>query len=1219
MLQRIYNFIRNFEAIMLSVVMVFSLFLPVVSNAAWLPSVQYSISTHRTGQPANHELKFKTSSGVDSPTDTITINLSAFTFGLVGVGDIDIFHGPTTGLENIDLHAAAPGINTWGIGIAGGIITLTPPANAGPGTVPANNYIVMRVGTNAVGGINRLTNPGTVGQVNMSIAGGFGDQSQFAQYINDDRVLVHGTVPSTTTPPTPTTTPPGGGPGCTSVPGISNIQVINITPNSARITWDTAASSNSIVDYGLTVAYGNVVSNSDLVLSHAIDLTGLSPSTTYHFRVSSVSLCGLSEAGGDFTFTTLSSEPLLIANVSCSNITDTSFNVVWDTNRPADSRVEYGKTPGLGNDSYSANLVTNHLQPLTGLDINTIYYYRVISYDVNGFGATSTVVSCQTLPDTTPPTNVFFTAVPDCDSVNLNWTHSPEADFAGVRVMRKLGGYPLGPYDGVLVYDGMATSLTDPALPNDITYYYAAYAYDTNGNFSSGSLSAATPVCPPVLPPTTTPPVPPPTTTPPVPPIPPPSTTTLPLLPAPPILPPLCTTTYPVSLTAPPVRAYYGSEGTLLLEPDAGGIRGVIANETVLLRIPATTLGQQLYAVTALINGQVYSLNLSSNGTEYSGTFPAPASGYFTVNFTLGFSDCGVAGYSDEFIVMPPGDVVEAELGIAINPVPDATVTLYHYVNGEWVIWNGAPYGQQNPTLTNENGGFIFHVPNGRYYAEAAKVGYIVQRTPVMDIERNAFGGHIELIKIPPPLMLTTCEIDCSKVSYEIYIINPDGTERRMNTVYAEALDQGNGIVLYRFEDKGLDFDYNDVLIQVDRSNCEHLQFTVLKTNAVWHHQIRARIFYEEVFRQEYVLTYDSHAAYGKTLTLDLTGNTDLCEEPITTVPQFEAIPLQMEFIMLTGFDFLQDLELTQELESFIMPLLLGVSVINLATALSLFNLLTYLQFIFTQPILLFGRLRKRRWGVIYNSLSKQPVELAIVRLLHHETKMTVQTKVTDKEGRYIFKANRGSYVIEVVKPKHEFPTQYLANEKDDVIFPNIYHGEVIHLDSDGVIALNIPIDPVQAVEMPRSIVYRRLFKRIQHFIALLSVILSLIAFVISPTWFIGLVLIVQVGFYLLFRQLALPAQAEPWGRVYDQKTNKPINQAIVRIFDKKFNKLLDTQITNSKGRYGFFAEHNVYYITVEKQGYLKYISQDLDMGSREQTVIDLNVPLQRAQSEQSK
>jgi hypothetical protein len=104
-----------------------------------------------------------------------------------------------------------------------------------------------------------------------------------------------------------------------------------------------------------------------------------------------------------------------------------------------------------------------------------------------------------------------------------------------------------------------------------------------------------------------------------------------------------------------------------------------------------------------------------------------------------------------------------------------------------------------------------------------------------------------------------------------------------------------------------------------------------------------------------------------------------------------------------------------------------------------------------------------------------------------------------------------------------------------------------------------------------------------------------------------------QIATYALFRRLAIPAAPKRWGIVYDSDGKIPLAKAIVRIFDKKFNKLLETQITSKDGTYGFFAAKGHYYLTAEKPGYERYLSADLDLTKAEDTYIDHRFSLKRA------
>src|SRR3972149_235895 len=58
----------------------------------------------------------------------------------------------------------------------------------------------------------------------------------------------------------------------------------------------------------------------------------------------------------------------------------------------------------------------------------------------------------------TPPAPSNFKAAPGNGQVSLTWTNPTNADFAGVKVVRKTGGYPASVTDGTSVYTGTGTS-----------------------------------------------------------------------------------------------------------------------------------------------------------------------------------------------------------------------------------------------------------------------------------------------------------------------------------------------------------------------------------------------------------------------------------------------------------------------------------------------------------------------------------------------------------------------------------------------------------------------------------------------------------------------------------------------------------------------------------------------------------------------------------------
>ena len=87
-------------------------------------------------------------------------------------------------------------------------------------------------------------------------------------------------------------------------PIISSIGTSNLTDTSVIIRWTTDENSNSAIDYGTNASYGNIVSNSTMVLNHVLSLTNLTPATTYHYRVRSRNNTGLQTNSANLTFTT---------------------------------------------------------------------------------------------------------------------------------------------------------------------------------------------------------------------------------------------------------------------------------------------------------------------------------------------------------------------------------------------------------------------------------------------------------------------------------------------------------------------------------------------------------------------------------------------------------------------------------------------------------------------------------------------------------------------------------------------------------------------------------------------------------------------------------------------------------------------------------------------------------------------------------------------------
>jgi uncharacterized lipoprotein YddW (UPF0748 family) len=165
-------------------------------------------------------------------------------------------------------------------------------------------------------------------------------------------------------------------------PLISSVRVSGIKAVSAVVSWATNTPAGSTVFYGTTGAYGSQAGSSEPVTSHRVELTGLTPDTTYHFQVASANAFGTA-ASEEFTFHTSGSPK--ISAVLATGIGSSSATVQWQTDVPADSLVEYGLTQSYGSSSPLDEVdVTAHTVSLSGLQANTTYHYRVRSANEAG-------------------------------------------------------------------------------------------------------------------------------------------------------------------------------------------------------------------------------------------------------------------------------------------------------------------------------------------------------------------------------------------------------------------------------------------------------------------------------------------------------------------------------------------------------------------------------------------------------------------------------------------------------------------------------------------------------------------------------------------------------------------------------------------------------------------------------------------------------------------
>jgi hypothetical protein len=86
---------------------------------------------------------------------------------------------------------------------------------------------------------------------------------------------------------------------------ISEVTASAVTSTSAWISWSTDSASDGQVEFGQTTTYSRAIPvDYSYGYLHRQQATGLTPNTTYHYRVKSRDLRGVQAASIDYTFST---------------------------------------------------------------------------------------------------------------------------------------------------------------------------------------------------------------------------------------------------------------------------------------------------------------------------------------------------------------------------------------------------------------------------------------------------------------------------------------------------------------------------------------------------------------------------------------------------------------------------------------------------------------------------------------------------------------------------------------------------------------------------------------------------------------------------------------------------------------------------------------------------------------------------------------------------
>lgn len=225
--------------------------------------------------------------------------------------------------------------------------------------------------------------------------------------------------------------------------------------------------------------------------------------------------------------------------------------------------------------------------------------------------------------------------------------------------------------------------------------------------------------------------------------------------------------------------------------------------------------------------------------------------------------------------------------------------------------------------------------------------------------------------------------------------------------------------------------------------------------------------------------------------------------------------------------------------------------------------------------------------GYVYDSVTKEPISQAIVRIFNEQGSM-VWSDVTDGKGYFNARLKEGKYRIEGRASRYTFPSTVVFG-KEDYPVTNVYHGEVFVVTHSCEINYAIPLDPQE--ESKLRLWFELFWGRVKFVVNILMVVLFLGGIIFAfytyynyPSTLTLFVLLLFVPtFFFILRGIF--TKKGKYGVVRDINDER-LEGIVVGIREAEFDKIVAKRVTDSHGRYRFMANEGRYYIEILETGY---------------------------------
>lgn len=405
------------------------------------------------------------------------------------------------------------------------------------------------------------------------------------------------------------------------------------------------------------------------------------------------------------------SNPVAIVSLTVSSVTDTSVNISWTTSSAANSTVNFGLTSDYGTTESDATQVSSHSISLTGLTANTSYHYSVTSTDGTYSDTTSdnTFTTAVAGSTSTTTTTVVVTQSSSTSSSSSSSSSSSGVDVSSptVKVLTEFenafeqapkitgtvtdnrgvasaeysldGGKNWLPVDTVSKVG--ATSVTysfTPDFLSDDNYKVKVRAKDTSGNIGVSREYIMV-----------------------------------------------------IDRIPPQVGASITSIGPQILQSTNGAIYGLAGLDQ---KITLSAIGGAV-SIDLISGKSTFSLIKNPDNGLWSGILSFANSGVYQLQaVSIDGADNKTVRKLSSVIILPNGHVTNGK-----SAIKDALISIFvkDPVTKQFVLWDGAAFGQKSPQKTDASGNYKLFMPAGTYYLDIAAKGYKRVKTNIFTLEKS--------------------------------------------------------------------------------------------------------------------------------------------------------------------------------------------------------------------------------------------------------------------------------------------------------------------------------------------------------------------------------------------------------------------------------------------------------------------------------------------------